>query len=209
MFDDSRWDDDARDRDDDEGARDRDDDRREPGHRRDLGDHHHQRLREDLYDARDHDERGRDRDDDDGRTWGADQALLRSQASCGAWPERVRVRLTSRRVPEQLQDGVGVVTPRREGAQHEMHQTWCSCRSVQTSPDRSALARRYLNVTDEELRKGLEVSWTRRRALRLITNGKNPVHDRHTVVTRNLEKCRARQDSNLRPLAPEANALSS
>jgi integrase len=68
---------------------------------------------------------------------------------------------------------------------------------------------RYLNMTDEELRRGLEVSWTRRRALRLITNGKNPVHDRHTVVTRNLERWRARQDSNLRPLAPEANALSS
>jgi hypothetical protein len=39
---------------------------------------------------------------------------------------------------------------------------------------------RYLNITDEELRKA-----------------------------RSIEKWRARQDSNLRPLAPEANALSS
>src|SRR4051794_3656540 len=68
---------------------------------------------------------------------------------------------------------------------------------------------RYLNVTDEELRKGLEVSWTRRRALRLVTNGENAVHARHTSVTPTLEMWRARQDSNLRPLAPEANALSS
>jgi integrase len=63
---------------------------------------------------------------------------------------------------------------------------------------------RYLNVTDEELRKGLEVSWTRRRALRLVTNGQHPVRDCHTIVTPTLEMWRARQDSNLRPLAPEA-----
>jgi hypothetical protein len=51
---------------------------------------------------------------------------------------------------------------------------------------------RYLNVTDEELRKGLEVSWTRRRALRLVTNGQHPVRDCHTIVTPTLEKWRAR-----------------
>jgi integrase len=39
---------------------------------------------------------------------------------------------------------------------------------------------RYLNVTDEELRKGLEVSWTRRRALRLVAGGQNPVTACHT-----------------------------
>ena len=68
---------------------------------------------------------------------------------------------------------------------------------------------RYLNVTDEELRKGLEVSWARRRALRLVTNGENRVRDCHTIVTPTVEKWRARQDSNLWPSAPEADALSS
>ncbi len=68
---------------------------------------------------------------------------------------------------------------------------------------------RYLNVTDEELRKGLEVSWKRGRALRLVASGQNGVTECHTSVTPELKKWRARQDSNLRPLAPEANALSS
>jgi hypothetical protein len=39
---------------------------------------------------------------------------------------------------------------------------------------------RYLNVTDEELRKGLEVSWKRGRALRLGANGQNGVTACHT-----------------------------
>jgi hypothetical protein len=56
---------------------------------------------------------------------------------------------------------------------------------------------RYLNVTDEELRRGLEVSWSRRRALRLVTNGQNAVHARHTSVTPTVEEWRARQESNL------------
>jgi len=33
-------------------------------------------------------------------------------------------------------------------------------------------AQRYLNVTDEELRKGLEVSW-RRRTLKAVSGGAN------------------------------------
>ncbi len=68
---------------------------------------------------------------------------------------------------------------------------------------------RYLNVTDEELRKGLEVSWRRRRALRVVAGEPNSVTECHTAVTREVKTWRARQDSNLRPLAPEANALSS
>jgi integrase len=53
---------------------------------------------------------------------------------------------------------------------------------------------RYLNVTDEELRKGLEVSWKRRGRSECVTKC-------HTCVTRPFEKWRARQDSNLRPPA--------
>ncbi len=68
---------------------------------------------------------------------------------------------------------------------------------------------RYLNVTDEELRRGLEVSWRRARALRLVQKRANVPHDCPQSVTTGPEKWRARQDSNLRPLAPEANALSS
>jgi integrase len=68
---------------------------------------------------------------------------------------------------------------------------------------------RYLNVTDEELRRGLEVSWRRARALRLVQNHANPPHDCPQIVTTGSGKWCARQDSNLRPLAPEANALSS
>jgi len=67
---------------------------------------------------------------------------------------------------------------------------------------------RYLNVTDEELRKGLEMSWTRRRALRLVAGGQNAVRACHTRVTRDLKMWRARQGSNLRPSASKADALS-
>jgi serine/threonine protein kinase len=68
---------------------------------------------------------------------------------------------------------------------------------------------RYLNVTDEELRRGLEVSWKRARALRLVQNHANPAHDCPQIVTTGSGNWCARQDSNLRPLASEANALSS
>jgi len=68
---------------------------------------------------------------------------------------------------------------------------------------------RYLNVTDEELRKGLEVSWRRGRALRLVAGGQDGVTECHTAVTPTSEKWRARQGSNLWPSAPEADALSS
>jgi integrase len=68
---------------------------------------------------------------------------------------------------------------------------------------------RYLNVTDEELRRGLEVSWRRARALRLVQNHANPPHDCPQIVITGSGKWCARQDSNLRPWASEANALSS
>jgi integrase len=68
---------------------------------------------------------------------------------------------------------------------------------------------RYLNVTDDELRKGLEVSWKRGRALRLVAGEQNGVTECHTGVTPTSEIWCARLDSNQRPLAPEANALSS
>ena len=68
---------------------------------------------------------------------------------------------------------------------------------------------RYLNVTDEELRKGLEVSWTRRRTLRLAARGEDRRTECHTAVTPPSKTWRARQDSNLWPSAPEADALSS
>ena len=70
---------------------------------------------------------------------------------------------------------------------------------------------RYLNVTDEELRKGLEVSWQRNRAIRLVSGRSNPSnspHDCPQIVTTEVEMWRARQDSNLQPSAPEADALS-
>ena len=63
---------------------------------------------------------------------------------------------------------------------------------------------RYLNVRDEELRKGLEVSWTRRRTLRLVADTQKTLTECHTSVTPTIKMWRARQDSNLRPLAPEA-----
>ena len=62
---------------------------------------------------------------------------------------------------------------------------------------------RYLNVTDEELRKGLEVSWQRNRAMRLVAGRLNSRHDCPQIVTTGVEMWRARQDSNLRPSAPE------
>ena len=68
---------------------------------------------------------------------------------------------------------------------------------------------RYLNVTDEELRRGLELSRTRGKALRLVAGEVNSLTACHTCVTPTPKTWRARQDSNLRPLAPEANALSS
>jgi integrase len=52
---------------------------------------------------------------------------------------------------------------------------------------------RYLNVTDEELRRGLEVSW-KRRALKVVG-----VTECHTCVTRGIKSWCALQDSNLRP----------
>jgi integrase len=51
---------------------------------------------------------------------------------------------------------------------------------------------RYLNVTDEELRKGLEVSWKRGRALRVVAGGQNAVTVCHTSVTPTLEMWCAR-----------------
>jgi len=54
---------------------------------------------------------------------------------------------------------------------------------------------RYLNVTDEELRKGLEVSWKRGRALRLVAGRQNGVNECHTNVTPTLENWCARLDS--------------
>jgi hypothetical protein len=42
---------------------------------------------------------------------------------------------------------------------------------------------RYLNVTDEELRRGLEVSWRRARALRLVENRAISAHDCPQSVT--------------------------
>jgi integrase len=68
---------------------------------------------------------------------------------------------------------------------------------------------RYLNVTDEELRKGLEVSWSRRRTLRVVAGSADSLTECHTSVTPTSKKWRARQDSNLWPSAPEADALSS
>ena len=41
---------------------------------------------------------------------------------------------------------------------------------------------RYLNVTDEELRKGLEVSWTRRRTMRLVTSTDKSLTECHTAL---------------------------
>jgi integrase len=70
---------------------------------------------------------------------------------------------------------------------------------------------RYLNVTDEELRRGLEVSWKRARVVQEEEPAKAPEtpHDCHPFVTQPCEMWRARQDSNLWPSAPEADALSS
>jgi hypothetical protein len=88
---------------------------------------------------------------------------------------------------------------------------------------------RYLNVTDEELRSGLEVSWKlakpkprdeqnlpeRCEAWRARVVQQEPAkapeipHDCQTFVTQPCERWRARQDSNLWPSAPEADALSS
>jgi integrase len=62
---------------------------------------------------------------------------------------------------------------------------------------------RYLNVTDEELRKGLEISWQRNRAIRLVPGRSISPHDCPQIVTTGVEMWRARQDSNLRPSAPE------
>jgi hypothetical protein len=67
---------------------------------------------------------------------------------------------------------------------------------------------RYLNVTDEELRRGLEVSWKRARALRLVENRAIAPHDCPQIVTTGPEMWRARQDSNLRPTDSKSGALS-
>jgi hypothetical protein len=50
---------------------------------------------------------------------------------------------------------------------------------------------RYLNVTDDELRKGLEVSWRRGRALWLVADGQDGVTECHTGVTPTSGKCGA------------------
>jgi hypothetical protein len=88
---------------------------------------------------------------------------------------------------------------------------------------------RYLNVTDEELRRGLEVSWKLAKPkqreeqnlpercegwrARMVQQeppkAPEPPHDCHPFVTQPVEMWRARQDSNLWPSAPEADALSS
>ena len=69
---------------------------------------------------------------------------------------------------------------------------------------------RYLNVTDEELRRGLEVSWKRARVVQQEpAPAPETPHDCHPFVTQPCEMWRARQDSNLWPSAPEADALSS
>ena len=65
------------------------------------------------------------------------------------------------------------------------------------------------DVIDEELRKGLEISWQRNRAIRLVPGRAISPHDCPPIVTTGVEMWRARQDSNLRPSAPEADALSS
>ena len=69
---------------------------------------------------------------------------------------------------------------------------------------------RYLNVTDEELRRGLEVSWKRARVVQQEpAKAPETAHDCPPFVTQPVEMWRARQDSNLWPSAPEADALSS
>jgi integrase len=69
---------------------------------------------------------------------------------------------------------------------------------------------RYRNVTDEELRRGLEVSWKRARVVQQEPpSAPETPHDCHPFVTQPCEMWCARQDSNLWPSAPEADALSS
>jgi hypothetical protein len=69
---------------------------------------------------------------------------------------------------------------------------------------------RYLNVTDEELRKGFEVSSKRAKTATVEqAPACRSAHDCHPFVTGTIEMWRARQDSNLWPSAPEADALSS
>ena len=55
----------------------------------------------------------------------------------------------------------------------------------------------------------VEVSLKRGKALRLIAGQENPLTECHTAVTPTSKMWRARQGSNLRPSAPEADALSS
>jgi hypothetical protein len=47
---------------------------------------------------------------------------------------------------------------------------WCRCaRNVTDSPNRKRQTQRYLNITDDELRKAMTGVWERRRQLRKIT----------------------------------------
>ena len=75
---------------------------------------------------------------------------------------------------------------------------------------------RYLNITDEELRKAMTGVWERRRQLRAVgdvdTSGETAVSRYELSVICRCDAIKmwcARQDSNLRPSAPEADALSS
>ncbi len=98
MFDDPRWGDDPRDRDDDSRDRDRDDEWRQPGHRRDAGDSEDHRSHDPAQDVRNRDDRERDRDDDDGRHLGRGPSSDRNESSDpesrdrddARWPERDR-----------------------------------------------------------------------------------------------------------------------
>jgi hypothetical protein len=85
---------------------------------------------------------------------------------------------------------------------------------------------RYLYITDEELRKAMTGVWERRRQLHAVgqyihaapqprsaansggTFALRAATDCQSFVSRTFEMWRARQDSNLRPLAPEADSSS-
>ena len=100
---------------------------------------------------------------------------------------------------------------RHEGASR-LHADGVDIRIIQLMLGHASLqqTQRYLNVTDEELRRGLEVSWKRVRAVPPEPpKAPETPHDCHPFVTQPCEMWRARQDSNLWPSAPEADALSS
>jgi integrase len=70
---------------------------------------------------------------------------------------------------------------RREGASRLLADG-VDIRIIQLMLDHASLqqTQRYLNVTDEELRKGLEVSWKRGRALRLVAGQNSPHADQNS-----------------------------